>query len=108
MTLQWGKVGSTEIVLLITNQQTGKSLRNKFRAEVWQPDYWSLALTVIGGLGGRRLRPGEFDAIFARLERPSGRAGAMAQPMLLFTPEECREVGRFYAIAREGDRHDET
>ncbi len=59
-------------------------------------------LSVIGGLGGRRFHSGEFDAIFARLEQPSARAEVMPPPLLLFTPEECREVGRFYAIAREG------
>jgi len=51
LTLEWGSVGKTEITLRVCNSQTGKCLRNKFQAEVWEPDYWKLVLTVIGGLG---------------------------------------------------------
>jgi pyruvate ferredoxin oxidoreductase alpha subunit len=60
-----------------------------------------ILLSFIGGLGGRRFRPGEFDAILQKMEKPSETAFAMAQPHLLFTGAECREVGRFFDIARE-------
>jgi pyruvate ferredoxin oxidoreductase alpha subunit len=63
-------------------------------------------LSFIGGLGGRRFRPGEFDLMLARLERPVDRPEEMTQPTLLFTPDECREVGRFFSIAREEERHE--
>ena len=64
-------------------------------------------LSFIGGLGGRRFRSGEFDAILARLERPTEDPETMAQPVLLFTPDECRAVGRFFSIAQEeGELHE--
>jgi len=56
-------------------------------------------LSFIGGLGGRRFRPGEFDAMLATLEARDEAPLEMAQPHLLFTGEECREVGRFFDIA---------
>jgi pyruvate ferredoxin oxidoreductase alpha subunit len=65
-------------------------------------------VSFIGGLGGRRFRPGEFDGMLARIERPLENPGEMAEPNLLFTPNECREVGRFFAIAGEGEDTNET
>lgn len=62
----------------------------------------AVLLSFIGGLGGRRFRPGEFDMMLARLERPDESAEEMAKAHLLFTAEECRTVGRFFDIAREG------
>ena len=56
--------------------------------------------SFIGGLGGRRFRPGEFDMMLAYLEQPVESAIEMAQPQLLFTSEECREVGRFLISPR--------
>jgi pyruvate ferredoxin oxidoreductase alpha subunit len=58
-------------------------------------------LSFIGGLGGRRFRPGEFDGMLGKMENPTETAAEMARPHLLFTGEECREVGRFFDIARE-------
>lgn len=58
-------------------------------------------LSFIGGLGGRRFRRGEFDGMLDKLEHPPANLAEMAQPHLLFTGEECREVGRFFDIARE-------
>jgi pyruvate ferredoxin oxidoreductase alpha subunit len=58
-------------------------------------------LSFIGGLGGRRFRPGEFAGMLAKLEAPTESAAELARPHLLFTGEECREVGRFFDIARE-------
>jgi pyruvate ferredoxin oxidoreductase alpha subunit len=60
-----------------------------------------LLLSFIGGLGGRRFRPGEFDTILATLEAGDETAAQMARPHLLFTAEECRDVGRFFAIASD-------
>jgi pyruvate ferredoxin oxidoreductase alpha subunit len=57
--------------------------------------------SFIGGLGGRRFRPGEFDMMLTQLAQPADSPSEMAQPQLLFTNEECREVGRFFDIARE-------
>jgi len=56
-------------------------------------------LSFIGGLGGRRFRPGEFDGMLDKIENPAETAGEMARPHLLFTGEECRDVGRFFSIA---------
>jgi pyruvate ferredoxin oxidoreductase alpha subunit len=53
-------------------------------------------ISFIGGLGGRRFRPGEFDAMLARMERPLEDSAEMAEPNLLFSADECREVDRFY------------
>jgi len=59
-------------------------------------------LSFIGGLGGRRFRPGEFEGMLDKMENPTETAAEMARPHLLFTGEECREVGRFFSIAEEG------
>ena len=56
-------------------------------------------LSFIGGLGGRRFRPGEFNGMLENMENPVETAAARARPHLLFTAAECREVGRFFAIA---------
>jgi pyruvate ferredoxin oxidoreductase alpha subunit len=56
-------------------------------------------LSFIGGLGGRRFRPGEFDDMLEKMEKPGETGPDMARPHLLFTAAECREVGRFFAIA---------
>jgi pyruvate ferredoxin oxidoreductase alpha subunit len=58
-------------------------------------------LSFIGGLGGRRFRSGEFDNMLAKLAAPEETPAEMARPHLLFTAEECREVGRFFDIARQ-------
>jgi hypothetical protein len=39
--------------------------------------------------------------MLAKLETPMESSVEMARPHLLFTGEECREVGRFFDIARE-------
>ena len=57
--------------------------------------------SFIGGLGGRRFRPGEFDDMLGKMENPTETTAEMARPHLLFTGEECREVGRFFSIAGE-------
>jgi pyruvate ferredoxin oxidoreductase alpha subunit len=57
--------------------------------------------SFIGGLGGRRFRPGEFEGILAKLETPPEDPAELARPVLLFTTDECRQVGRFFAIANE-------
>jgi pyruvate ferredoxin oxidoreductase alpha subunit len=56
-------------------------------------------LSFIGGLGGRRFRPGEFDGMLEKLEKSEETSAELARPHLLFTAAECREVGRFFAIA---------
>lgn len=56
-------------------------------------------LSFIGGLGGRRFRPGEFDAIFNKLENAPETEVRAAKPYPLFTADECRAVGRFFSIA---------
>ena len=65
-------------------------------------------LSFIGGLGGRRFRPGEFDGMLAKLEGPTQAPLDMAQPHLLFTGEECREVGRFFDIASKEPSKEES
>ncbi|HEX2929113.1 MAG TPA: pyruvate synthase, partial [Candidatus Binatia bacterium] len=62
-----------------------------------------IMLSFIGGLGGRRFHAGEFDAILQKMEKPRETPIEMARPHLLFTGEECREVGRFFSIASEGE-----
>jgi len=51
MVIQWGASGSTEIIVRAHNITTNRLIDVRFNATVWQPDYWLLALTVIGGLG---------------------------------------------------------
>jgi pyruvate ferredoxin oxidoreductase alpha subunit len=58
-------------------------------------------LSFIGGLGGRRFRAGEFAGMLARLETPPESPAELARPHLLFTGEECRDVGRFFSIASD-------
>jgi pyruvate ferredoxin oxidoreductase alpha subunit len=55
-------------------------------------------LSFIGGLGGRRFRPGEFAGMLARLENPPA---DMFRPHLLFSQEECRQMERYFAIAQQ-------
>lgn len=64
--------------------------------------------SVIGGLGGRRFRPGEFEVILAKLETPTDDPEETTRPILLFTAEECREVGRFFSIATENEQASEA
>jgi pyruvate ferredoxin oxidoreductase alpha subunit len=72
------------------------------------PDRPPVLLSFIAGLGGRRFRDGEFDAIAARLEKPTDNAEAMAKPTLLFGADECLQVARFFATASNGEPHDEA
>jgi pyruvate ferredoxin oxidoreductase alpha subunit len=65
------------------------------------PDRPAALRSFIGGLGGRRFRAGEFDGMIDKLETQTETALDMVRPHLLFTGEECREVGRFFDIARE-------
>jgi len=64
--------------------------------------------SFIGGLGGRRFRPGEFKAILAKLETPTDDPEEITRPVLLFTADECREVGRFFSIATENEQDHEA
>ena len=50
--LRWGSrtAKQREILIRATNQ-AGAYVDTKFNVELWEPDYWKLALTVIGGLG---------------------------------------------------------
>jgi pyruvate ferredoxin oxidoreductase alpha subunit len=72
------------------------------------PDRPPVLLSFVGGLGGRRFRPGEFESIAARLENPPRDIAAMAGPTLLFSAEEAREIGRLRALAGHGQLNDET
>jgi len=72
------------------------------------PDRPPLLLSFIGGLGGRRFRPGEFDGMLAKLIAADEAPAQMAEPHLLFSAEECREVGRFFDIANQGDMNREA
>jgi len=49
--IEWGKVGKAEITVRAHNRKTGKFVDVRFNAAVWEPDYWKLIMTVIGGLG---------------------------------------------------------
>ena len=49
--LEWKKDGTTEITVRALNAVTQEMVDARFTGTVWQPDYVSLALTVIGGLG---------------------------------------------------------
>jgi phosphate:Na+ symporter len=51
LVLNWGMSGSTEITVRAHNEVTQAVIDVRFKADVWQPDYLSLTLTVIGGLG---------------------------------------------------------
>jgi pyruvate ferredoxin oxidoreductase alpha subunit len=64
--------------------------------------------SFIGGLGGRRFRPGEFEVMLTKLERPADDPEETTRPVLLFTADECREVGRFFATATENEQAHEA
>lgn len=51
LTLHWAKIGKTEITIRAKNTATNKIVDVRFNATVWQPDFWLLFYTVIGGLG---------------------------------------------------------
>jgi pyruvate ferredoxin oxidoreductase alpha subunit len=61
-------------------------------------------LSFIGGLGGRRFHAGEFSGMLARLENPPDSPAELSRPNLLFTAQECRDVGRYFSIADEEER----
>ncbi len=72
------------------------------------PDRPPVLLSFIGGLGGRRFRSGEFDAMLAKLQRPPDSLEEMTEPNLLFAANECREVSRLLAVANPGGALHET
>ena len=49
--LEWKKVGKTEITIGSKDKDGNVIIASKFTAAVWKADYWTLVLTVIGGLG---------------------------------------------------------
>ncbi len=50
--LKWqSKTGKKSEVLLRASDPSGAYVDTKFYVELWEPDYWKLVLTVIGGLG---------------------------------------------------------
>lgn len=51
LTLQWSKVGKSEITLRAENPVTNKIVDARFNVTVWRPDFWMLGSTVLGGLG---------------------------------------------------------
>jgi len=51
LVLDWGKIGKTEITVRAENPATGQLIDSRFLASVWQPDYFKLIMTVVGGLG---------------------------------------------------------
>lgn len=52
LTLDWQKkTGKKRDVLIRASIPSGDYIDSKFYVELWQPDFWKLILTVIGGLG---------------------------------------------------------
>jgi phosphate:Na+ symporter len=52
LTLKWqNKTGKKRNVLIRASTPSGQYIDTKFYVELWQPDYWKMILTVIGGLG---------------------------------------------------------
>ena len=50
--LKWGsKTAKQREVLIRATNQNGDHVDTKFYVELWEPDYWKLILTVLGGLG---------------------------------------------------------
>ncbi len=51
LVIEWGKIGKSTITVRAEDPATDTIVDVRFNAAVWQPDYWLLAMTVIGGLG---------------------------------------------------------
>jgi len=49
--IDWIKVGKQDVTVRVTCADSPRYIDNRFRVEVWQPNYWTLAFTVLGGLG---------------------------------------------------------
>lgn len=50
--LKWGsKTAKQREVLIRATSASGDHVDTKFYVELWEPDYWKLILTVLGGLG---------------------------------------------------------
>ncbi len=50
--LKWGsQTAKQREVLVRASNQSGQYVDTKFYVELWEPDYWKLILTVLGGLG---------------------------------------------------------
>ncbi len=58
--------------------------------------------SFIGGLGGKDISDGEFDAIFAQTAE-AGQAGCGSGPVLLYTEGERREIEQLQRIATVSD-----
>jgi len=63
-----------------------------------------LIASFVGGLGGRDIPPGEFDAMAAAL-KDAADAGKAPPPRLLFTADELRQVRKMQAVAAV-ERHE--
>jgi pyruvate ferredoxin oxidoreductase alpha subunit len=103
--------GRKGVAVIDQNISVGKGgiLYSEITSALYQvPNRPPVLLSFIGGLGGRKFRPQEFDGMLAKLIAADESPAQMAEPHLLFTGEECREVGRFFDIANQGEPHRET
>jgi len=55
-------------------------------------------VSVVGGLGGKDISEGEFEAVFQDLERAAS-GEIVVSPRLLFTESEQQRVQKLLAIA---------
>ncbi len=51
LSLRWSQIGTAEITVRGENPATNTIVDVRFNAIVWQPDFWLLGSTVLGGLG---------------------------------------------------------
>ena len=59
--------------------------------------------SFVGGLGGRRFRPVEFDLMYQRLVEGPKDAAEACRPELLFSEREFRDMERLAALAGRGE-----
>jgi pyruvate ferredoxin oxidoreductase alpha subunit len=63
-----------------------------------EPDRPRALCSFVGGLGGRNIAEGEFEAIFARMAE-AGERGRGVGPILLYTEEDRRQMDQWVTIA---------
>jgi pyruvate ferredoxin oxidoreductase alpha subunit len=103
--IQRALAGRKAVAVIDQNISVGKGgiLYNEIASALYGlPERPPLLLSFIGGLGGRRFRPEDFNFILHRLQHFPEEPGQMSQSNLLFTPREWLEVQQ--AIQTAGDQ----
>lgn len=51
LVVTWKGIGKSQVTIRATNPATGQFVDDRIKLEAWEPSFWQMALTVVGGLG---------------------------------------------------------